>query len=162
MKVFILGPTGSGKSTLARKIQESLEGTTIISGGSWIREIMGIYTHGPEEGKILAEASRSYLSRDPKCSWRILSRKVETAKGLVILEGLRNPLDFFGMWEPGDVVVFLRERGHMASDFESRGLSNIEATLRNLSEWGANNVLLDPDFDALLSILRSKIQSPQS
>lgn len=120
MKVFILGPSGSGKTTLANQLANALD-CPCISGGAWIREALNEYGHTPEIAQKLSEASREILRGDPLYCYKWLKGQVKDSP--VVIEGLRNPLDFFGLWTPEDVVVFLE--GEYASDFERIGLGAI-------------------------------------
>ena len=120
MRIFVLGPTGSGKSHLAKLLSQHLS-LPVIEGSSWIRSITGRWDHGPEASQFLARESMKLLGQDPAISLRTLREK---DPGNCIFVGLRNPVDFFGLWGYPDEVV-IKMIGEPTTDFERTGLAKI-------------------------------------
>jgi len=128
--LIIIGNTGTGKSTLAQKIAECLpeEEPVVISAGRWIREYMDEWGHGPEVAAKLSKASTDILRKDPTYCLRWLRSQTETCRP-VIVEGMRNPVDFTGLFTPGQDIVIQTIGGKPANEFERTGLEAINAYL---------------------------------
>ncbi len=139
MRIFILGPTGSGKSFLANLLGQELQ-LPILEGSSWIRTLTGRWDHGPEAASFLAEASQALLRDDPTISLRTLRDK---DPGDCIFVGLRNPVDFFGLYGYPDEVV-IKMVGEPASAFEREGLGKIwKCLIPNITLEARKYVLQD-------------------
>lgn len=122
--IYVIGPTGSGKSYLARLLAEHLGGR-VVEGSSWIRTLTGCWEHGPAAAEMLSRESQEHLRRDPKISLRTLLELTRDQARPVIVVGLRNPVDFFGLRAvhgPGSVI---RMSGVPVTDFERDGLAEI-------------------------------------
>jgi hypothetical protein len=149
-KVFIIGPTGSGKSYLAQRLSEKT-GVQIVEGGHWIRSLTNRWDHGPEAAEFLARESKQALAKDPEAALKAMRAAIDGKPAIVV--GLRNVLDFKGLFEPGDILV--RMTGNPATEFESTGIAQIAAlapvkhTL-TLGEYG------NPEIKEIADHLRPK------
>jgi len=148
--IYIVGPTGSGKSYLGHRLCEAL-GTTLVEGSTWVRALTGRWDHGPEASQYLSEVSARELQRDPHVSLRkLIELTADEGQGHVIA-GLRNPVDFIGLWErrPGVSILLT---GESTSEFERVG---IEAILLYLHQVGRPPDLIlrrgEYDFDTVLA-----------
>jgi cytidylate kinase len=130
--LIILGYTGTGKTTYAKEVARisAAEDPVVISAGGWVREATGIHEHSVEASRLLAAESLKLLREDPYRAARWIKDRAETCRP-VIVEGIRNPLDFTYLYHPSrDLVVWLKHpRMFAANDFEQSGLHAIETYL---------------------------------
>lgn len=149
-RIYIVGPTGSGKSYLGRRLCDAL-GATLVEGSSWVRALTGRWDHGPEASRYLSEVSERELHQDPHVSLRKLIELTADEGQDYVIAGLRNPVDFIGLWERHQGVSILLT-GEATSEFERVG---IEAILTYLHQVGRPPDLIlrrgEYDFDAVLS-----------
>lgn len=122
--IYVIGPTGSGKSYLARLLADPLKGR-IVEGSAWIRTLTGCWEHGPEAAEMLSRVSREYLQRDPEVSLRTLLELTRDQTQPVIVVGLRNPVDFFGLRAAYGGGFVIRLTGDPVTEFERDGLATI-------------------------------------
>lgn len=131
MLMIIIGNTGTGKSTLAKRIADLFpteDRPYVLSAGRWIREHQNEWGHGPEISQKLSQASTEILQKDPTFCLRWLRSQTETCRP-VIIEGLRNPVDFAGLYTPGEDIVVRINGGTPHSEFERIGLTAINSYL---------------------------------
>lgn len=133
MLTIITGATGAGKTTLAAQLARET-GATVVSAGSWIRDLTGCAEHSPRAAAFLAEQSARKLAADPLIAARTLADAVGRGRIPVgatahvrdyVLEGVRNPTDLLHLLRPGDRVIDLGGVG--ASPWERTGLDAIRA-----------------------------------
>jgi len=122
----LCGPTGSGKSYLARLLAEHTGGR-VVEGSAWIRSLTGCWEHGAEAAAMLSRASQEHLARDPEISLRTLLRIVQDPPHPVIVVGLRNPVDFFGLQAAHGPGFVIRLTGDPVTEFERAGMAAIWA-----------------------------------
>ena len=120
---YIVGPTGSGKSYLATHLAAALGGE-VVEGSSWIRKLTGCHQHGPEAAQMLSRASARELAKDPEVALRTLLSLTQDPSVRYFIAGLRNPVDFNGLWRhrPG---VLIEMQGEAQSAFERDGVQAI-------------------------------------
>lgn len=140
MKMFILGVTGSGKTTLARKVADAAsqrENVVVISASGWVRSITGIKGHSKADVQVLTGRSKEELSKNPTVALDWIRGQIQGCRPTII-EGCRNPVDFFGLYDPcEDYVVFIIDSYlKPASEFESVGLHVIMAGVRGMVDGG--------------------------
>jgi hypothetical protein len=136
--VFVMGPSGVGKTTAITNCQSS--GLWLkISASSWIKarfpqkesESRQDYSH-----RLSVETSR-VLAADPTVSCREIQDRIDDAcvsaerngqkVSGVILDGVRNPLDFVGLHRKGDFSIL--SSGDQLTTFETLGLDAIRSVI---------------------------------
>lgn len=140
MKMFIIGVTGSGKTTLARKVAEAAsqrEDVVVISASGWVRALTGIKGHSNADVQVLTERSKEELAKNPTVALDWVRGQIQGCRPTII-EGCRNPVDFFGLYDPcEDYVVFIVDSYHKpASEFESVGLHTIRSCVQGMVDGG--------------------------
>jgi hypothetical protein len=139
MRVFILGSSGVGKTPFATQVSQRLS-LPHVRASEWVRRLFADPGGLTREEHIatMTRFSTEALARDPDACLRYLRANPQTS-GACVIEGVRNPRDFIGLFDPrADVAIFLKKRGHTIAetDFE-RGLSVIDAYLA----WSIQNGL---------------------
>lgn len=104
MFYFLLGPTQCGKTTAARLLEERLE-TPTYEAGAWAIEGSGL---SKETMRPLVTAyALKALRRDPYVSLKKIQQfKAANPSGGIIV-GIRNPVDFFGSFDPKEDKAFI-------------------------------------------------------
>lgn len=160
MNIFIIGPTHSGKTTLAHKLSQTFD-LPVLSASEWLkRAIPGANTDchpSLNRAEILTQTTCNYLkksySEDNHKSYDYLKALIEqksfsipvnkgklpiTLPKHVIVEGIRNPIDFAHLWNPVKDIVFLMldfrynhfELHNCANHVEQEGLNAIYKTIQ--------------------------------
>lgn len=150
--IFIIGSSRSGKTTLAKTLQDSLSDhdPRLVSAGTWARSTFGDESHTADSATSLAEKTRQALDKNPCVVREWLVKQTKTCRP-VIIEGIRNPIDFAGVWNPAeDVVVFLTNPAP-SNAWEATGIETIRRTV----DWGAVNggcrqSLVNPTLEEIL------------
>lgn len=139
MKLFIVGVTGSGKTTLAKKVADAAsqrEDVVVISASGWIRSITGIKGHSKADVQALTDRSKEELAKNPTVALDWIRGQIHGCRPTII-EGCRNPVDFFGLYDPcEDYVVFIESYMKPASEFESVGLHTIRSCVQGMVDGG--------------------------
>lgn len=131
MFYFLLGPSKCGKTTAARLLEERLE-TSAYEAGAWAIEGSGL---SKETARPLVTAyALKALRRDPYVSLKKIQKFKSTNKTGIIV-GIRNPVDFFGSYDPKvDKVFILGMNEHVSNNNHLVFDSGLEAILMGL-QW---------------------------
>ncbi len=110
MKIFVIGQSGCGKTPFAENIARLLPFAHITSS-AWVRS--RFRSRAPDESRdsyiaAITEFSIEVLRNDPLACVSYMQAHHDLTKNCVV-EGVRNPLVFFQLFDPRqDIVVFLR------------------------------------------------------
>lgn len=133
MFYFLLGPTRCGKTTAARLLEERLE-TPTYEAGAWAIEGSGLSKETMRP--LVTEYALKALRRDPYVSLKKIQLfKASNSKRGGIIVGIRNPIDFFGSFDPKEDRVFILSSSFNATNnqFDS-GLESIVMGLQWLDK----------------------------
>lgn len=131
MFYFLLGPTRCGKTTAARLLEERLE-TPTYEAGAWAIEGSGLSKETMRP--LVTEYALKALRRDPYVSLKKIQQFKSTNKSGIIV-GIRNPVDFFGSYDPKvDKVFVLGNTFNNATNNHHQFDSGLEAILMGL-QW---------------------------
>lgn len=159
LRIIVTGYSYAGKSPLIQLLMEALNlrGVRVqrIYGGGWIKALLPELRDKAEveltrEDKTVmtAEALKT-LQAMPHYPARWMMGHVQPASQVVFFDGIRNPLDFAALWQPGTLVLMPtrtagddpeQRRGMEGlSDFERAGIPAIQATCVFLAATGAQS-----------------------
>ena len=121
MKVFIIGATKSGKTTLAEKLSKKYN-FKHIKASALIRDIFtkneSDFKSKQEFTEAITKFSLDVNRKDPY----IISRYLRTSNNLdqnCIIEGIRNPNDFFELFDiANDKVILLKHENNDLKETE--------------------------------------------
>ena len=121
MKVFIIGATKSGKTTLAEKLSKKYD-FKHIKASALIRDIFpkneSDFKSKQEFTEAITKFSLDINRKDPY----IVSRYLRTSNNLdqnCIIEGIRNPNDFFELFDiANDKVILLKHENNDLKETE--------------------------------------------
>ena len=121
MKVFIIGATKSGKTTLAEKLSKKYD-FKHIKASALIRDIFpkneSDFKSKQEFTEAITKFSLDVNRKDPY----IISRYLRTSNNLdqnCIIEGIRNPNDFFELFDiVNDKVILLKHENNDLKETE--------------------------------------------
>ena len=121
MKVFIIGATKSGKTTLAEKLSKKYN-FKHIKASALIRDIFpkneSDFKSKQEFTEAITKFSLDINRKDPY----IVSRYLRTSNNLdqnCIIEGIRNPNDFFELFDiANDKVILLKHENNDLKETE--------------------------------------------
>ncbi len=121
MKVFIIGATKSGKTTLAEKLSKKYD-FKHIKASALIRDIFtkneSDFKSKQEFTEAITKFSIDVNRKDPY----IISRYLRTSNNLdqnCIIEGIRNPNDFFELFDiANDKVILLKHENNDLKETE--------------------------------------------
>lgn len=142
MHYFVIGPSRSGKSTLARRVSEK-HGMQLVSAGEWVRRWYladGDDEVSQRQVEALTDYAVAILRAAPRTSLEYMRENYDLTRPTVF-EGIRNPMDFCGLFDPSrDWVVRLAPRSSefVPTVFEG-GVEVIDAYLR----WAISARLMD-------------------
>lgn len=129
MKIFVIGNSKSGKSTIANKLGLEL-GYKVISAGAWVRSAFG---EEKPTRKEMDDYSCAVLNKNQNICIEYLIEQIGEEEN-VIIEGIRNPRDFMFLYQPGDIVIFIKLLPEIEeSEFEKRGMETIQKYLEFVS-----------------------------
>ena len=141
MKIFIIGYSNSGKSTFAKQFKKFKH----ISASSWTSRF-GFDKTDPSYRRNVTEASTKALKENPDECIDHIKEAIKTAENVVI-EGIRNPRDFFNLFNPTcDVVMFLKPEGIGISNQFDMGVNLIQdsvAWMANCGIIGTNQFIIE-------------------
>lgn len=120
MNIFIIGSSGTGKSPVAAKLANL--GYKHIKASQYFREAFGKDQNSMDRNQFIREItefSKAILEKDPLINVRYIKGNLDK---LNVIEGVRNPIDFFNLYEPNsDKVIYLNYLNNelIKTDFES-------------------------------------------
>lgn len=146
MNIFIIGNSKSGKSTLSSLMASDL-GYKVVSAGGWVREAFADKTPSRKE---MDDYSCETFKHNPNACIEYIMEQIGNESN-VIIEGIRNPRDFMFLYQPEDIVIFIKLNPIVEeSDFETKGINAIQAYLEFISltsEINKTDMIIDTSVD---------------
>ena len=141
MNIFIVGYSQSGKSTFAKQFKKFKH----ISASGWTNRF-GFDKTDPSYRRKVTEASTIALKENPdECI--VYIKEALKSSGNAIIEGMRNPRDFFNIFNPtSDVVIFLKPEDVNISNQFDMGVNLIRdsvAWMANCGIIGTNQFMIE-------------------
>ena len=144
MKVFIIGATKSGKTTLAEKLSKKYD-FKHIKASALIRDIFpkneSDFKSKQEFTEAITKFSLDINRKDPY----IVSRYLWTSNNLdqnCIIEGIRNPNDFFELFDiANDKVILLK---HENSDLKETEFEKGIEIIKDYLLWNLRVEIIHP------------------
>ena len=144
MKIFIIGATKSGKTTLAEKLSKKYN-FKHIKASALIRDIFpkneSDFKSKQEFTEAITKFSLDINRKDPY----IVSRYLRTSNNLdqnCIIEGIRNPNDFFELFDiANDKVILLK---HENSDLKETEFEKGIEIIKDYLLWNLRVEIIHP------------------
>lgn len=147
MKVFIIGYSGHGKSPMARHLADATNLQRIKASG-WVSALTEQkFNSRAERTAALTKLSLEALAKDPNVSMRYMLENISECEFLIkkrirkpgiIIDGMRNPVDFIRLFNPKEDIVFWLSNAYLkhSTMFEYHGITAITSYLSFLSTSG--------------------------
>lgn len=128
MKILIIGKTKSGKTTFGQNLANKLNYE--------FHSMSEMFRNLEKDNKLLTNNSLSLLQEDWNCNINYIqnkfNKKIENFNN-IILEGFRNPYEFFKFLDQNTQVIILNKINLDYKDnFEKEGLEAILSSLKFL------------------------------
>lgn len=133
MNVFLIGTSNTGKTPIALKFIEL--GYQHIKASEYFRNsFVSEISDRNEFTKAISEFSMTELKKNYLVNVDYIQPKLNIPS---VIEGVRNPIDFCGLFKPGDKVIYLENlHNSIEKTVFEKGLDVIESYLKWMIEIG--------------------------